>query len=221
MLVVDDEPIVREVIGRYLEHAGFHVDAAGDGETALEKIGEHAPDAILLDLMLPRLDGLDLLRVLRLDSSVPVIVLSARSSERERVAGLELGADDYVVKPYSPSEVVARLRAVLRRANGTGPDQCLWFDGLEIDPVRRVVSNRGSVVPLTRKEFELLHLLASNPGRVFSRDQLVELVWGYVWTGDTSTVTVHVRRLRAKLEDDPARPRRLVTVWGIGYRFDR
>jgi two-component system response regulator ResD len=125
VLVVDDEPIVREVIGRYLEHAGFRVDAAADGETALEKIGEHAPDAILLDLMLPRLDGLDLLRALRLGSSVPVIILSARSSERERITGLELGADDYVVKPYSPSEVVARVRAVLRRANGVGHDECL------------------------------------------------------------------------------------------------
>ena len=174
---------------------------------------------IVLDLMLPRISGLELLRLVRLESQVPVIILSARVSERERIAGLELGADDYVTKPYSPGEVVARVRAVLRRS-GAGGDAPLVFGDLSIDPARREVTRAGDVVHTTRKEFDLLLLLASSPGRVFTRSELVESVWGYVWTGDTETVTVHVRRLRAKIEADPSRPRRLVTVHGVGYRFD-
>jgi two-component system, OmpR family, response regulator ResD len=219
VLVVDDEPVVRDVLARYLEHDGFAVDTAADGEEALRAAGERAPSVVVLDLMLPRLSGLDVLRTLRLDSDVPVIVLSARASERERIAGLELGADDYVVKPYSPAEVVARVHAVLRRSGGDGR-RALVFGDLAIDPQRREVLRGGDAVHTTRKEFELLLLLASQPGRTFTRAQLVESVWGYVWTGDTDTVTVHVRRLRAKIEDDPARPRRIRTVHGVGYRFE-
>ena len=175
---------------------------------------------IVLDLMLPKLSGLELLRLVRLESTVPVIILSAKVSERERIAGLELGADDYVTKPYSPGEVVARVRAVLRRSGGGEGAAPLEFGELAIDPVRREVTRAGEVVHTTRKEFDLLFMLASNPGRVFTRAELVESVWGYVWTGDTETVTVHVRRLRSKIEADPSQPRRLVTVHGVGYRFE-
>jgi DNA-binding response OmpR family regulator len=219
VLVVDDEPMVRDVLTRYLVHEGFEVDAAADGHEALRAIEGRPPSVIVLDLMLPKMSGLELLRLLRLESSVPVIILSAKVSERDRIAGLELGADDYVVKPYSPGEVVARVRAVLRRAGPDGSER-LEFGDLAIDPVRREVTRAGEVVHTTRKEFELLHLLASHPGRVFTRGELVETVWGYVWSGDTETVTVHVRRLRAKIEEEPSSPRRLVTVHGVGYRFE-
>jgi DNA-binding response OmpR family regulator len=219
VLVVDDEPVVRDVLTRYLAHEGFEVDSAADGHAALSAIEARPPSVIVLDLMLPRLSGLELLRLVRLESQVPVIILSARVSERERIAGLELGADDYVTKPYSPGEVVARVRAVLRRS-GPGGETPLVFGDLRVDPVRREVTRAGEVVHTTRKEFDLLLLLASNPGRVFTRGELVESVWGYVWTGDTETVTVHVRRLRAKIETDPSRPERLVTVHGVGYRFE-
>ena len=219
VLVVDDEPVVRDVLTRYLRHEGFEVDAAGDGHAALTAIEAQPPNVIVLDLMLPKLSGLELLRLVRLESSVPVIILSARVSERERITGLELGADDYVVKPYSPGEVVARVRAVLRRAGGDAQSP-LEFGELVIDPLRREVRRGGEAVHTTRKEFDLLLMLASHPGRVFTREELVESVWGYVWTGDTETVTVHVRRVRAKIEDDPSQPRRLVTVHGVGYRFE-
>ncbi len=219
VLVVDDEPVVRDVLTRYLTHEGFEVDSAADGHAALSAIEAQPPSVIVLDLMLPKLSGLELLRLVRLESSVPVIILSAKVSERERIAGLELGADDYVTKPYSPGEVVARVRAVLRRGSGE-PRLPLEFGDLVIDPVRREVSRAGEVVRTTRKEFDLLLRLASNPGRVYTRAELVESVWGYVWTGDTETVTVHIRRLRAKIEDDPSQPRRLVTVHGVGYRFE-
>ncbi len=219
VLVVDDEPVVRDVLTRYLTHEGFEVDSAADGHAALSAIEAQPPSVIVLDLMLPKLSGLELLRLVRLESSVPVIILSAKVSERERIAGLELGADDYVTKPYSPGEVVARVRAVLRRGSGE-PRSQLEFGDLVIDPVRREVSRAGEVVRTTRKEFDLLLRLASNPGRVYTRAELVESVWGYVWTGDTETVTVHIRRLRAKIEDDPSQPRRLVTVHGVGYRFE-
>jgi DNA-binding response OmpR family regulator len=219
VLVVDDEPVVRDVLTRYLTHEGFEVDAAADGHAALCAIEARAPSVIVLDLMLPKLSGLELLRLVRLESTVPVIILSAKVSERERIAGLELGADDYVTKPYSPGEVVARVRAVLRRSGGEGAAP-LEFGELAIDPVRREVTRAGEVVHTTRKEFDLLFMLASNPGRVFTRAELVESVWGYVWTGDTETVTVHVRRLRSKIEAEPSQPRRLVTVHGVGYRFE-
>ncbi len=218
VLVVDDEPVVCDVLSRYLSREGFEVTSAGDGHEALRAIERTSPDVILLDLMLPRLSGLDVLRAVRLDGDVPVIILSAKASENERIQGLQLGADDYVVKPYSPGEVVARVHAVLRRTAGSGSR--LVFDELEIDPARREVLRDGTAIHTTRKEFELLHLLASHPGQVFTRPQLLESVWGYVWTGATDTVTVHVRRLRAKIEHDPSRPQRLVTVHGVGYRFD-
>jgi DNA-binding response OmpR family regulator len=219
VLVVDDEPVVRDVLTRYLAHEGFEVDSAADGHAALTAIEAQPPSVVVLDLMLPKLSGLELLRLLRLESSVPVIILSAKVSERERIAGLELGADDYVTKPYSPREVVARVRAVLRRGSGE-PRAPLEFGDLVIDPVRREVRRAGEVVRTTRKEFDLLLCLASNPGRVYTRAELVESVWGYVWSGDTETVTVHVRRLRSKIEADPSRPQRLVTVHGVGYRFE-
>ena len=220
VLVVDDEPMVRDVLSRYLAQDGFVVDAVPDGRRALDAIeGGPPPDVILLDLMLPAVNGMDVLRLVRLGSDVPVIILSAKAAEPDRVAGLELGADDYVTKPYSPREVVARVRAVLRRSDGDVRDR-LQYGDLCVDSIRREVTLAGVPVHTTRKEFELLWLLASHPGRVFSRAQLVELVWGYVWSGDTDTVTVHVRRLRAKIEDDSSAPRRLVTVRGIGYRFE-
>jgi DNA-binding response OmpR family regulator len=219
VLVVDDEPVVRDVPMRHLAHEGFEVDAAADGHEALTAIEAQPPSVIVLDLMLPKLSGLELLRLVRLESSVPVIILSAKVSELERIAGLELGADDYVTKPYSPREVVARVRAVLRRGSGA-PRAPLEFGDLVIDPVRREVSRGGEVVRTTRKEFDLLLCLASSPGRVYTRAELVESVWGYVWSGDTETVTVHIRRLRAKIESDPSKPRRLVTVHGVGYRFE-
>jgi DNA-binding response OmpR family regulator len=219
VLVVDDEPVVRDVLTRYLTHEGFDVDAAADGHAALTAIEARPPSVIVLDLMLPKLSGLELLRLVRLESQVPVIILSARVSEQERIAGLELGADDYVTKPYSPGEVVARVRAVLRRT-GLESGAPLVFGDLRIDPTRREVSRSDEVLHTTRKEFDLLLLLASNPGRVFTRGELVEAVWGYVWTGDTETVTVHVRRLRAKIEQDASHPRHVITVHGVGYRFD-
>jgi DNA-binding response OmpR family regulator len=220
VLVVDDEPVVRDVLSRYLVREGFTVTEAGDGSAALEAVEEVSPSVVLLDLMLPRLSGLEVLRALRLAGNLPVIILSARASERERIQGLQLGADDYVIKPYSPGEVVARVHAVLRRAAGDQSASRLVFDELEIDPVRREVVVDGQPLHTTRKEFELLHLLAASPGRVFTRGQLLETVWGYVWTGASDTVTVHIRRLRAKIERDPSHPRRLITVHGVGYRFD-
>jgi len=218
VLVVDDEPMVRDVLSRYLTREGFAVSAAADGHEALEMIRSDAPDVILLDLMLPRLSGLDVLRTVRMDGDLPIIILSAKATEQERIQGLQLGADDYVVKPYSPGEVVARVHAVLRRTAPSGGR--LTFDGLEIDPARREVTRDGEVVHTTRKEFELLHLLVRHPGQVFSRRQLLERVWEDSWAGATDTVTVHIRRLRAKVELEPSAPRHLVTVHGVGYRFD-
>jgi DNA-binding response OmpR family regulator len=226
VLVVDDEPIVREVLSRYLAREGFEVEAAEDGERALSAVERARPDVVILDLMLPRLDGLEVFRRMResMPSSFPaVIMLTAKGEETDRIVGLELGADDYVTKPFSPREMVARVRAVLRRTTGPaaeGPAPPMRFRDLEIDSERRVVRVRGETVHLTRKEFELLHLLASNPGVVFTRLHLLEQVWDFAWEGDSSTVTVHIRRLREKIEADPSRPRHLVTVWGVGYRFE-
>jgi DNA-binding response OmpR family regulator len=174
---------------------------------------------VLLDLMLPRIDGLEVFRRMRERRPIAVIMLTARGEETDRVVGLELGADDYVTKPFSPREVVARVRAVLRRSNPPPPD-VLTFDDLELDGPRREVRRRGEPVRLTRREFDLLFLLASNAGRTFSRAELLEEVWDFAWDGDTATVTVHVRRLREKLEDDPSNPTHLLTVWGVGYRFE-
>ena len=222
VLVVDDEPMVREVLARYLEKEGFAVDVAEDGESALAAFETTRPDLVLLDLMLPRIDGLEVLRRMRAQGSIAVIMLTAKGEETDRVVGLELGADDYVTKPFSPREVVARVRAVLRRsAPAAVPRSDVITHGdLEIDVPRRELRRAGAPVKLTRKEFDLLVLLTSNPGRVFTRSELLEDVWDFAWDGDTNTVTVHMRRLREKIEDAPSEPRRLITVWGVGYRFD-
>jgi DNA-binding response OmpR family regulator len=223
VLVVDDEPMVREVLARYLEREGFEVTTADDGREALDRFEEVAPDLVLLDLMLPRIDGYEVFRRMRDVSPVPVIMLTARGEETDRLVGLELGADDYITKPFSPREVVARVRAVLRRTNGKAPSAgggTLAFGDLTIDTGRREVRIGGEPAKLTRKEFDLLHHLASSPGVTFSRTQLLEDVWDFAWDGDTATVTVHVRRLREKIEADPSNPTRLITVWGVGYRFE-
>jgi two-component system response regulator ResD len=223
VLVVDDEVVVRDVLGRYLEREGFRVDTAADGEVALELVGRSHPDIVILDLMLPKVDGLEVLRRIREEADVPVVLLTAKGEEVDRVVGLEVGADDYVTKPFSPREVVARIRAVLRRADRATPPggrPTIAAGGLDIDRDRRVVRRRGEPLHLTRKEFDLLELLASHPGRTFTRAQLLDEVWDFAWDGDSSTVTVHVRRLREKIEDDPSDPRHLVTVWGVGYRFE-
>ncbi len=226
MLVVDDEPMVREVLARYLAREGFGVETAEDGESALAAFDRTRPDLVLLDLMLPRIDGLELFRLMRERGPAAVIMLTAKGEETDRVVGLELGADDYVTKPFSPREVVARVRAVLRRGGVTGPAEAAAADGvtafgdLEIDARRREVRRAGRPVGLTRKEFDLLSFMTARPGQTFDRSTLLREVWDFAWTGDTATVTVHVRRLREKIEDDPSNPRRLVTVWGIGYRFE-
>ena len=220
VLLVDDEPMVRDVLSRYLERSGFAVTGAGDGEAALAAFDRAKPDLVLLDLMLPLIDGIEVFRRIRSRAPVPVIMLTARGEEINRIAGLELGADDYVTKPFSPRELVARVRSVLRRVQPRDavPGR-LSFDALEIDPASREVVCDGEQLKLTAKEFDLLYFLASHPRRVFSRDQLMTRVWGYEAALDTGTVTVHVRRLREKIEDMPSQPRFLQTVWGVGYRF--
>jgi len=222
VLVVDDEPMVREVLARYLEKDGFAVDTASDGVAALERFEAGRPDLVLLDLMLPGVDGLEVFRRIRAQAPAAVIMLTAKGEETDRVVGLELGADDYITKPFSPREVVARVRTVLRRVRPDVlvPASPLRHGDLEIDYPRREVRLAGRPVKLTRKEFDLLLLLASRPGVTFTRSELLEQVWDFAWEGDTSTVTVHIRRLREKIEVDPSDPRRLITVWGIGYRFD-
>jgi DNA-binding response OmpR family regulator len=221
VLVVDDEPMVREVLQRYLELDGFEVAVAEDGEAALASFAEARPDLVVLDLMLPRIDGLEVFRRMRASASTPVIMLTARGGETDRVVGLDLGADDYVTKPFSPREVIARVRAVLRRTDpsATTPSM-LTFGELQIDRGRRVALVGGRDVHLTRKEFDLLEHLATLPGMTFTRQALLEAVWDFAWDGDTATVTVHIRRLREKIEADPSDPRHLVTVWGVGYRFE-
>jgi DNA-binding response OmpR family regulator len=221
VLVVDDEPMVREVVAAYLAREGFAVDEAGDGERALELIGQTHPDLVVLDVMLPKLDGFSVLSKLRRIADVPVILLTARTEEPDRVLGLELGADDYVVKPFSPRELAARVRSVLRRARGTAAPSRLEFDGLSIDGNTREVVVDGELVELTPKEFDLIAFLAASPRQVFSRGQLLEQVWdSSADYQDPSTVTVHVRRLRQKIEADPDQPRWITTVWGVGYRFE-
>jgi DNA-binding response OmpR family regulator len=223
VLVVDDEPMVREVLSRYLQREGFEVDVAADGEVALASFEAHRPDLVLLDLMLPRIDGLEVFRRIRTRAQSPVIMLTARGDTTDRVVGLGMGADDYVSKPFSPAEVVARVRAVLRRTAARDESarvKPLRFDGLEIVPDSREVRVDGRLVTLTPKEFDLLHLLASSPRVVFDRYRLLDELWDVAFDGDPATVTVHVRRLREKLEADPSAPRRIVTVWGSGYRFE-
>lgn len=224
VLVVDDEPIVRDVLGRYLRLDGFDVEVVADGEAALAAADSRPPDLVVLDLMLPRLDGFEVFRRLRAKILCPVIMLTAKGGETERIVGLDQGADDYVSKPFSPREVVARVRAVMRRSavrpSSVHPAEPLRFDGFEIDPGTREVKVEGSPITLTPKEFDLLNFFASHPRRVFSRYELLEEIWDVAFDGDPSTVTVHVRRLREKIEADPSRPRRVVTVWGVGYRFE-
>ncbi len=220
VLVVDDEPIVRDVLSRYLVRDGFDVAEAADGAEALRMVEQSSPDVIVLDLMLPRVSGLEVLRSVRSGGETPVIILSAKVSEQERIEGLDLGADDYVVKPYSPREVVARVNAVLRRAPGRPGDGPLEFGAVRIDRIRHEVTLGGDVLHMTLKEYELLVMLAEQPGKAFSRPELLSAVWGYLWTGASETVTVHVRRLREKIELDPSCPRHLVTVRGVGYRFE-
>ena len=220
VLVVDDEPTIREVVVRYLEREGFRTLEAGDGETARQLVEEAAPSLVVLDVMLPGTDGLALCRWIRSRSDLPVIMLTARGEEADRIVGLELGADDYVTKPFSPRELAARVRTVLRRAQPDGSrDECLSFDGLELEAGTREVRQDGEPLRLTAKEFDLLWFLASHPRHVFSREQLMSRVWGYEAALDTGTVTVHVRRLREKIEPDPSQPRYLETIWGVGYRF--
>jgi DNA-binding response OmpR family regulator len=220
VLVVDDEAIVREVVVGYLEREGFRTLEAADGHRARELLERDPPDLVVLDLMLPGVDGLELCRWIRARSTLPVIMLTARGEEADRIVGLELGADDYITKPFSPRELAARVRTVLRRsAPPVVGEARLSFDSLELDASTREVTKAGEPLRLTAREFDLLWFLASHPRHVFSRSQLMDRVWGYEAALDTGTVTVHVRRLREKIEDDPSRPRFLETVWGVGYRF--
>jgi two-component system, OmpR family, response regulator ResD len=222
VLVVDDEPTIGEVVCRYLQRAGYETRVALDGAEAVAAASARAPDLVVLDLMLPGADGLEVMRRIRALSGrrTAIILLTARGEEADRVIGLRLGADDYIVKPFSPAELVARVDAVLRRVD-TVPEQepPLPFDDLVVDPAGRRVQVAGEDVALTQREFELLLFLARHPGQVFTRNQLMDHVWGYSFYTDTSTVTVHIRRLRAKLERTPERPRWIQTVWGVGYRF--
>jgi two-component system, OmpR family, response regulator ResD len=223
VLVVDDEPTITDVVSRYLERAGYQTRSAADGRAALQLVAEARPDLVVLDLMLPGMDGLEVMRRLRAAGNgnrLPVILLTAKGEPTDRVIGLRLGADDYVAKPFSPAELVARVDAVLRRVDSSPElEDPIAFDELELDPVARSVSVRGEEVQLTLREYDLLLHFMRHPGQVFSRDQLMDAVWEYSFYSDTSTVTVHVRRLRAKIEEDPSNPRWLQTVWGVGYRF--
>jgi DNA-binding response OmpR family regulator len=220
VLVVDDEPIVREVVVRYLAREGYRTLEAADGTSTRGVIEDSDLDLVVLDVMLPGTDGLELCRWIRGRSELPVIMLTARGEEADRIVGLELGADDYVTKPFSPRELAARVRSVLRRSGSGGPAAAaLEFGNVQLERETRDVRKAGAPVRLTAKEFDLLWFLASHPRRVFSRDQLMASVWGYTAALDTGTVTVHIRRLREKIEDDPSQPRYLETVWGIGYRL--
>jgi DNA-binding response OmpR family regulator len=220
VLVVDDEPIVREVVVRYLQREGFGTLEAGDGDAARELLERELPSLVVLDLMLPGMDGIELCRWLRSRSEVPVIMLTALGEEADRIVGLELGADDYVTKPFSPRELAVRVKAVLRRATPRPAEpETVSFGDVELDAASRRALKADSELTLTAREFDLLWFLATNEGRVFSRGQLMASVWGYEAALDTGTVTVHVRRLREKIEDDPSRPRHLQTVWGVGYRL--
>jgi len=219
VLVVDDEPIVRDVVVRYLEDAGYATMQAGDGLAARALLEESTPSVVVLDLMMPGMDGLELCRWIRARSDVPVIMLTALGEETDRIVGLELGADDYITKPFSPRELTVRIKAVLRRStSGAAKAERLVAGAIEIDSATREVSRDGQPVRLTATEFDLLWFLMSHPRRVFSRQQLMESVWGYQASFDTGTV--HIRRLREKIESHPSAPDHLTTVWGVGYRFE-
>ena len=222
ILVVDDEPTIRTILASYLEREGYDVVTAGDGDAAVTAAAELCPDLILLDVLLPGYDGLTVMARIRQERATPIILLTARGDEADRVAGLRLGADDYVVKPFSPAEVVARVGAVLRRreaSNADGEREVLSFGAVVVDCERRTVSLAGRPAELTAREFDLLQFLARRPERAFSRDEIMRAVWRTSYYDDTSTVTVHIRRLRQKLERDPLAPRHLITVWGVGYRL--
>ena len=220
VLVVDDEPTIREVVVTYLQREGYDTLEAADGVRAREILEQHEPSLVVLDLMLPGTDGLELCRWIRTRSDLPVIMLTARGEEADRIVGLELGADDYVTKPFSPRELVARVRTVLRRVEPSArTNERIALEDLVIDAATREVTRADKELRLTAKEFDLLWFLASHPKQVFSRDQLMDRVWGYSAALDTGTVTVHIRRLREKLETDPSHPTFLQTVWGVGYRF--
>jgi DNA-binding response OmpR family regulator len=223
ILVIEDEPNIREIVSLYLQRSGFHVHALEDGRQAQHWLSKQQPDLIIMDLMLPELDGYQLTSEIRAHSDVPIIMLTSRREEVDRIAGLEMGADDYVVKPFSPQELVSRVRAVLRRTRPRGSEAVepiIEIGDLVIDPNTREVTLAGQFCDLTAREFDLLQLLAANPRRVFSRDQLLDRVWGSSDYIDPGTVTVHIRRLREKIEKDASKPEHIITVWGVGYRFD-
>lgn len=225
ILIVDDEMNIREVLAHYLESEGFLVTQACDGVEALAAAEAQPPDLVILDLMLPRLDGIEVCRRLRATSAVPILMLTARGEEVDKLVGFTVGADDYVTKPFSPREVVVRVQAIMRRVTATNApamamDGMLRFGRLLIQPQSRNAEREGESLDLTAKEFDLLYFLASHPNLVFTRQQLLDQVWGYDYFGDASTVTVHIHRLREKAEHDPAHPRHLKTVWGVGYKFE-
>ncbi|MFC1922414.1 response regulator transcription factor [Chloroflexota bacterium] len=223
ILVVEDEPSIAEVVGLYLRRADYQVSIARDGLEAQQKIETRLPDLIVMDLMLPVINGFELTRWLREFSDIPVIMLTARRDEIDRIAGLEMGADDYVLKPFSPQELVSRVRAVLRRTSSkkaTPGEKPITYSSMEIDPQTRLVTIYDDEINLTAKEFDTLWLLAENPRQVFTRNQVLEQVWGISDYIDPSTVTVHIRRLREKIESDPSNPQHLLTVWGVGYKFE-
>jgi DNA-binding response OmpR family regulator len=224
ILIVEDEPSIAEVVSLYLQRAGFQTRHAPDGRTAMTLVEEQFPELAVIDIMLPEIDGLSLIRWLRDRSNLPIILLTARREEVDRIAGLEMGADDYVVKPFSPQELVSRVRAVLRRTgreqDAAESDQLLNFENLSVDPRSRTVTMAGKEIMLTAKEFDMLYLIASHPRQVYTRDQLLERIWGGTEYIDPGTVTVHVRRLREKIEADPSSPSRILTVWGVGYKFE-
>lgn len=223
ILVVEDEPSIAEVVSLYLKRAGYQVTCLNDGKSALKRLEQQMPDLLVLDLMLPGADGLAITRWVRDRSDLPIIMLTARRAEGDRIAGLEMGADDYVVKPFSPQELVSRVRAVLRRTqNSSQPsnEKAVVFADLRIDPQTRLVTAGEREISLTAKEFDMLWVLACHPRQVFSRDQLLENIWGLAEYIDPGTVTVHIRRLREKIEADPSHPVHIQTVWGVGYKFE-
>jgi DNA-binding response OmpR family regulator len=222
ILIVDDEETIREVVRRYLERDGFQVTEAADGYQALDVIQTDPPDLVVLDLMLPGFDGLSLTQHLRLERQIPIIMLTAKSEPNDRIRGLDLGADDYITKPFNPQEVVSRVRAVLRRTKGVAnisKEQTIKLKHLTIDPTSRSVLLDGQEINLTAKEFDLLYYFAQHPDHVFTRAQLLASVWDDEFYTDPATVTVHIRRLREKIEKDPSQPTYLLTVWGVGYKF--
>jgi DNA-binding response OmpR family regulator len=223
IVIVEDEPDICEVVSLYLKRAGYQVTCYADGLAAQEALLRQLPDLVILDVMLPGVDGFTLTRNLRDRFDVPIILLTSRREEADRIAGLELGADDYVVKPFSPQELVSRVRAVLRRVRASSQtvvEGSLDFGDLSINPQTRLVRLNAQEIILTAKEFDLLYYLAQHPRQVFTRDQLLESIWGMSDYIDPGTVTVHIRRLREKIEQDPAAPSHLVTVWGVGYKFE-